>query len=118
MGIGWKPDRMAGWTDPERARLNREPEERVEETVDVQGREAPLEAAERSLTVQWREELSCEQFVAALRALADALSQDQNFRFAVDHRFIYMRPQGRPSMEYREREDQRKEVTLRFTWEA
>ncbi len=118
MGIWWKPDRLADWNDPARAELSRPPEEAVEASVDVEGHRDERGHLERSLTTRWREEVPREKFVAALRALADALSQEQNFTFAVDHRFMIMRPLGTPSIEYYERENQRKEVTFRFSWEA
>ncbi len=118
MGIGWKPDRMAGWTDPARARFSRPPEEGVEADVAARGHEASLQAAECSLAHQWSQQVSRDDFVAALRALADALSQNQNFTFAINHQFMLMRPAGTPSIEYAERENERKEVTFRFSWEA
>ena len=118
MGIGWEPIRMAGSTDRESGRLARGTGEAVEAAVEGQGHESSLAAAERSLAHQWSQEVSREQFAAALRALADALSQDRTFRFAVDHRFMIMRPEGTPSIEYQERENQRKALVMRFTWEA
>ncbi len=118
MGIGWKPDRLAEWNDPADARFSRGPEEEVEADVANRAHGASLEAAERSLAHHWAREVSKGDFVAALRALADALSQEQNFTFTVDHQFMLMRPLGTPSIEYAERENQRKEVTFRFSWEA
>jgi hypothetical protein len=118
MGIGWEPIRLVEYTNPERGQLDRAPEERVEDRVAAQGHEAPLQAAERSLSHQWTAEVTREQFVAGLRALADALSQDQNFSFTIDHRFIIMRPVGTPAIEYHERENERKAVVFRFSWEA
>ncbi len=117
MGIWWKPDRMAGRTDPQAAQFARPEEDALERRAEIEGHETSLQAAERSLATHWREQVSCEQFVAALRALADALSQDQNFTLAVDHHFISMRPIGTPSIEYHEIENQRKAVTFRFSWE-
>lgn len=118
MGIGWKPIRMAEWNDPVDSQFSRPPEEEVESDVATRGHESSLQAAERSLAHHWAKEVSKGDFVAALRALADALSQEQNFTFTVDHQFMLMRPRGTPSIEYTERENQRKEVTLRFSWEA
>jgi hypothetical protein len=118
MGIYWKPDRLAQWNDPARAEFSRPPEEEVEANVAAQAHGGSLAAAERSLEHGWAREVSKDDFVAGLRALADALSQDQNFTFTVDHQFMLMRPHGTPSIEYHERENQRKEITLRFAWEA
>lgn len=118
MGIGWEPIRMAGWNDPADAEFSRPPEEAVETDVAVRGRQGPAQAAERSLSHHWRQEVSKDEFVAGLRALADALSQNQNFTFNVRHQFMLMRPIGTPSIEYTERENQRKEVVFRFSWEA
>ncbi|HOG46131.1 MAG TPA: hypothetical protein PLJ35_17600 [Anaerolineae bacterium] len=118
MGIYWKPNRMAGWTDPARARSSRSPQEGVESAVAEQGTEESLQAAERSQAHHWAKEVSKDDFVAGLRALADALSQSQNFTFSVEHQFMLMRPLGTPSIEYTERENQRKEVTFRFSWQA
>ncbi len=118
MGIGWEPIRLAEWNDPERARFSRDPEEAVESRVATSAHGGSLAAAERSLEHEWTEEVSRDKFVAALRALADALSQDQNFTFTVDHRFMIMRPVGTPSIRYHERENQEKTIDLRFSWEA
>ena len=118
MGIWWEPIRMVEYTDPESGRLDRVPEEEVEASEEITAHRDSLGAAERSLSHRWTEEVSREQFVAGLRALADALSQDQSFRFSVDHRFMLMRPIGRPSIEYHERENQRKAVVFRFDWKA
>ena len=116
--VWWLPDRLAERTDRERGRLDRAPEEEVESSVDVQAHPDSLAAAERSLDHRWTEVVPREVFVAALRALADALSQDRFFRFSVNHRFMLMRPIGTPSIEYYERENERKALTLRFSWEA
>lgn len=118
MGIGWEPIRMGGWNDPAVAEFSRSPEEQVEAGVAIQGREQPAQAAERSLAHHWRQDVSKDEFAAGLRALADALSQNQNFTFNVKHQFMLMRPIGTPSIEYTERENQRKEVVFRFSWEA
>lgn len=118
MGIGWEPIRNVGWNDPAVAEFSRPPEEEVESGVAIQGHESSLAAAERSLSHRWSEEVPVETFVAALRAMADALSQDQAFTFTVNHRFMLMRPIGTPSIQYDERENQRKVVDLRFSWEA
>jgi len=117
MGIGWEPIRLAEWNDPANAQFSRPPEEEVESDVAA-GRSTSLQAAERSLAHHWSKQVPKEQFIAGLRALADALSQEQNFTFSVDHQFMVMRPRGTPSIEYNERENQRKEVTFRFSWEA
>jgi hypothetical protein len=109
---------MAGWNDPAVAERSRPPEEEVESDVAVRGHEQPAQAAERSLAHHWRQEVPKEEFIAGLRALADALSQNQNFRFSVRHQFMVMRPIGTPSIEYTERENQRKEVVFRFSWQA
>lgn len=116
--VWWKPDRMAAWTNPQDAQLNRKPEEGVEERVAVRAHEGGPIPEERGQSTRWSEPVPQDTFVAALRALADALSQDQDFTFAVDHRFIIMRPLGTPGIEYYERADQRKELTFRFEWEA
>jgi len=119
MGIGWEPIRLVGWSDPAAAEFSRPPEEEVESDVVIRGHERPpVEAAERGLSHYWRQEVSKEEFIAGLRALADALSQNQNFTFSVRHQFMIMRPIGTPSIEYLERENQRKEVVFRFSWEA
>lgn len=118
MGIGWEPIRMAGWNDPAVAASSRPPEEQVEAGVAAQGHEPSLQAAERSLAHHWSQQVSKDEFVAGLRALADALSQSQHFSFAVKHQFMIMRPIGTPSIEYNERENERKEVTFRFSWQA
>ena len=118
MGIGWKPVRLTGWNDPERARLAREPEDQMEAQEVIQAHTGGPLPEERRLTTHWREEVSKDGFVAALRAMADALSQEQNFTFTVDHRFMVMRPLGTPSIEYYERADQRKEIVFRFSWRA
>lgn len=118
MGIGWKPIRQGEWNDPAEFTFSRPPQEEVESDVATRGRGTGLQAAERSLSHHWAKEVSREDFVAGLRALADALGQEQNFSFGVDHQFMLMRPLGTPSIEYSERENQRKEVTFRFSWEA
>ncbi len=118
MGIFWKPIRMEGWTNPDAAEFSLPEEGALKGREEIQEHEPPLVAAERGLTAHWREDVPVSQFVAALRALADALSQEQNFSFAVDHRLMLMRPIGTPSIEYYERENQRKEVIFRYTWEA
>ena len=104
---------------------NRSPEELdarrehlVEAHEEIEAHKDSLRAAERSLTVQWREDVPVDVFVAALRAMADALGQGQNFSFSVSHRFMTMRPIGTPSIQYYERENQRKVVTFRYSWEA
>jgi len=114
----WLPDRRAEAQDPEHARLEAQREAEVEERVDVEAHEGGPIPEERGLTTHWQEEVSPPVFEAALRALADALSQGQNFTFAVDHHFMVMRPIGRPSIEYYERANQRKEIILRYSWEA
>lgn len=118
MGIGWKPIRLTDWSDPARAGLSRLPEEEVESQVEAEAHAGGPIPEERGLTTHWREEVRRETFVSALRELADALSQDETFTFTVDHRFMVMRPFGTPSIEYYERANQRKEITLRFAWEA
>lgn len=118
MGIGWEPIRMAGWNDPATAEFSRSPQEEVEFNVAVHGREPSLQAAERSLSHHWSQQVSKDEFAAGLRALADALSQNQNFTFSVNHQFMLMRPIGTPAIEYTERENQRKEVVFRFSWQA
>lgn len=118
MGIGWKPDRMVEHTDPAHPELDRAPQEEVEGRIAAHGRLSPLQAAERSRSQQWTAQVTREQFVAGLRALADALSQDQNFTLTIDHRFLIMRPLGIPEIAYRERENEHKSVAFRFSWEA
>lgn len=118
MGIYWKPDRMANYTDRQQAEFSKQQgaaEREMEEAQAPQG-EAIIE--ERGQTVHWREEVPTNTFVAALREMADALERGQDFSFAVGHRFMVMRPTGSPSIEYFERANQRKDVTFRYSWEA
>jgi|DewCreStandDraft_5_1066085.scaffolds.fasta_scaffold06266_3 hypothetical protein len=116
--VWWVPDRLVEEVDPEKVQLSYEREEQVEGNVEAEAHTGGPIPEERGLTTRWRQEVPRETFVAALRALADALSQQRNFTFAVNHRFMLMRPLGTPSIEYLERENQRKEVVFRFTWEA
>ncbi len=118
VGIGWKPIRMEGWTNPQVAEFALPEEGALKRREEVQEHEPPLAAAERALTAHWREEVPVGKFAAALRAMAEALSQEQIFSFTVDHRLMLMRPIGTPSIEYSERENERKEVIFRYTWEA
>ncbi|MDI7277308.1 MAG: hypothetical protein QME94_15130 [Anaerolineae bacterium] len=116
--VWWLPDRLVEQVDREKVQLSYEREDRIEEGVAARAHPNGPIPEERGLTTRWREEVSRDTFIAALRALADALSQQENFTFAVDHRFMLMRPLGTPSIEYLERENQRKEVIFRFAWRA
>jgi hypothetical protein len=98
--------------------MNAQREHLMEAGEEIQATAGGPIPAERGVEAHWAEPVSTEQFVGALRTLADALAQGQGFHFAVDHRFVAMLPTGQPSIEYEERANQRKVVTLRYSWES
>ena len=85
---------------------------------DVEKDGGALEEAERSAGRGWTAEPTHRELAALLNALAEALSQHEVLRYALDGRFVLLPSTGHASVQYEELENERKVLTVRYSWDG
>ncbi|MGQ9682440.1 MAG: hypothetical protein ACUVX9_07890 [Anaerolineae bacterium] len=90
--------------------------EEVCEQVESDG--GALEEVERGVGRGWTAEPTRRELVALLTALAEALSQREVLRYALDGQFVLLPSTGHATVQYEELENARKVLTVRYSWDG